>query len=440
MMTQAVGYVSGRAEVLCTAFFLAAFLAALSWQARGRPGWLLACALAWAMSLASKEVAIAFPLALAAYGVFVWPGSSAAARRRLAWAVAGMLVVMAVAATYRLVTLVQVENVARARFVWTNVLVGLDTFRQYATLMIVPAGQSIFHTTRVASVTSPAIILLNLATLGGVCAVAWRARRQEPAAAFGLAWFFLLLMPSTLLLAFDIGEPMAEQRVYLAAGGLAMAAGAGYARAAAWFTGHVRQPAIVAGTLLAGCLALLGYLTMERNRLWHDPVALWSEAVSREPEAWVAYRGLGDALRERGDYPNAAEAYGEAVRLAPKEAGTYLPLATSLLMAGRLDEADGHFEQAERLSPGSVEAQTGRALVARMSGRRDEARTRLEAIARAHADAVLPRRLLAELYEQDYGDRAAAWRACLEVRVLAPGTPGVDDCVRRNQPPAEGSR
>jgi tetratricopeptide (TPR) repeat protein len=273
--------------------------------------------------------------------------------------------------------------------------------------------------------------MLNLLWVGSLCGIAWRSRRWAPTLGFGIAWFLLLLLPSSSLLMLDIGEPMAEQRVYLAACGYTIAVGAAFDAVAS--ARRLPGGARLIPAALVACLALLAALTVERNRVWRDPVALWSEAVEREPKVWVPYVGLGDVLRERGEYARASDAYLEAQRLRPDEPSIYVPLATSLLMSGRGDEADKYFERAEALAPGGVEAPVGRAMAARVAGRPDEARARLEAVAKAHATAVLPRRLLAEMYEQDYGDRAAALRACLEVKALAPATPGVDDCVRRNQ-------
>ena len=46
--------------------------------------------------------------------------------------------------------------------------------------------------------------------------LAWRLRRVEWPAGFGIFWFLLLLVPSSALAVLDQGEPMAEHRVYLA--------------------------------------------------------------------------------------------------------------------------------------------------------------------------------------------------------------------------------
>ncbi len=40
-----------------------------------------------------------------------------------------------------------------------------------------------------------------------------------------MLWFLLLLVPSSVLVVLDQGEPMAEHRVYLASCGLFLAAG-----------------------------------------------------------------------------------------------------------------------------------------------------------------------------------------------------------------------
>src|SRR5215467_10675448 len=72
MMTEAVGYVSGRSEVLCAAFLLIALLCANRWlygpeERRGR--WLGLSLAAWAAALMTKETAAMFPFVLVLYDV-----------------------------------------------------------------------------------------------------------------------------------------------------------------------------------------------------------------------------------------------------------------------------------------------------------------------------------------------------------------------------------
>jgi len=82
VMTQAVGYVTGRSEVLYSLFFLASLLAARQWMRAGGWWWLASAAL-WVLSLASKETAAVLPLVLICYDAWLMDGDHAARRRRV---------------------------------------------------------------------------------------------------------------------------------------------------------------------------------------------------------------------------------------------------------------------------------------------------------------------------------------------------------------------
>jgi hypothetical protein len=433
LMTQAVGYVSGRSEVLCALFFLASLLSLRPWLMGRRRAWLVLSLACWALALASKEVAVVLPFVLLAYDKLLLSPAESGTRKRLARVYVPMMIFVAVAGAARLTVFVAVENVSRASFVWGNVLVGLDVVRRYVSLMFLAAPQSIFHTAQVVSSVLRPLVVLNALWLLAFCILAWRVYRRAPLVAFGTLWFVLMLLPSVTMLVLDIGEPMAEQRVYLAGAGFAMATGAVFGHLREWPPKHWVSARAVATAAFGVFLVGLASRTVERNNVWSDPVRLWSEAVSNAPDVWIPYRGLGDALRERGDYRGASGAYREAVRLRPQELNTHLALGVSLMLTDRAQEAYNAFAEATRLSPGLVSAETGQAAAARLLGRTDEARDRFLGVVKAHPDAVLPRLYLAEMYERDYADPATALRLCREIQALAPQTPGVADCISRNQ-------
>src|SRR5207248_4658756 len=80
--------------------------------------------------------------------------------------------------------------------------------------------------------------LVALSFFGIAAAAIWRLRRVNGLAGLGLSWFLLLLIPSSLLVVLDQGEPMAEHRVYLAGAGLFVAVGA----AAGWLMTSLTRP------------------------------------------------------------------------------------------------------------------------------------------------------------------------------------------------------
>ncbi len=432
LMTQAVGYVSGRSELLCALFLLTSFLCLHAWLFRRGAAWLTAGIAAWILALASKEVAVMLPVVLLAYDTLLLPREDREIRLRLARVYIPMLAFVTVVAAGRMVIFAGVENVSRASFSWGNLLVGLDVVRRYTALMFMTAPQSLFHSALLPSSMLRPMVMLDALWMIALAVLAWRIYLRAPLVSFGALWFVLMLLPSVSMLILDIGEPMAEQRAYVAGGGFAMATGAAFARLRAWPPRHRVSTRAVVTVIFGLLLVMMASRTMARNEVWGDPVRLWREAAANAPDIWLPHRGLGDALRDKGDYAGAADAYREAARLRPKEANTHLALGVSLLMAGRLEEADRALAEATRLSPGMAQAETARGMIARMTGRRDEARDRFLAVARAHPTAVIARQHLAEMFEKEYDDPASALRMCREVQALAPQAEGVAECIQRN--------
>jgi tetratricopeptide (TPR) repeat protein len=433
LMTQAVGYVSGRSEVLCALFVLIAFLCLRAWAFGARATVLALGIGAWVLALASKEVAVMLPVVLLAYDRLLLSPADEACSKRLARVYMPMLAFVAVAGVARMAVFAGVENASRASFAWGNILVGLDVVRRYTALMFLTAPQSIFHSALLPSSILRPIVILDALWMIGLVVLAWRVYLRAPLVAFGTIWFVVMLLPSISMLILDVGEPMAEQRAYLAGCGYAIALGAAFARLRAWPPRHRVSARAIVTAVFGMFLVVMASRTIARNEVWSDPVRLWREAVANAPRIWVPHRGLGDALRDKGDFAGAAAAYAEAARLRPKEANTHLALGVSLLMTGRLPEADQALAEATRLSPGMEQAETARGMIARALGRRDEARDRFLAVARAHPNAVLARQHLAEMYENEYGDPTSALRMCREVQALAPQAEGVAECIRRNE-------
>src|SRR5499427_6562492 len=147
MMTEAVGYVSGRSELLCATFFLLALLCADRWlrgpdERRGR--WLVAMLAAWIVALATKETAAMFPFVLVLHD---WLRDDAdttfAQRARRVYAPLVALTVLAGLA--RVFILARIEYPGQVSVHWSYLLVDADVFRRYLFMMAVPTGQAMFH-------------------------------------------------------------------------------------------------------------------------------------------------------------------------------------------------------------------------------------------------------------------------------------------------------
>jgi protein O-mannosyl-transferase len=425
VMSEAVGYISGRSEVLCGVFFLAAFLWARLAMQGSRIAW-LGAVVCFLVAALSKEVALALPAVILAYDWLVLPGP-AAARRRRAWTIFLPCLAAAVAAAvYRLsVAAGPVVVEAPLLNLWTQTIV----IWRYVGLLLLPAGQSVMHGFHVVtSLVDPRALIaaVGLAVLAGL---AIAARHTVPLVPFGIVWFLAIVAPSSSLVA--LREGMAEHRVYLASAGIFLAA-AGMLSFAPDLIG-LRRPRLAHALVLAIACIVLGALTMSRNQIWSSPEKLWREATVHAAGMWEPHYALGDALRASGDCAGAVAEYETVIRMRPHHRDAHTNLGICLAQTDRLVDAEAAFRRALEIDPAFARGYTNLAALALTAGQHDHARDFYRRAIEIEPRNVLARMQLARIYETVFADFHSAARMCGEARALAPRTPGVVDCVERNQ-------
>ncbi len=282
----------------------------------------------------------------------------------------------------------------------------------------------------VTSVSDP-LALAAVAGLGALVAAAWALRRVEPLVLFGVIWFLLVIAPSSSIVA--LREGMAEHRAYLASAGLFAALSAGIARLVAARARRRQRLPVSTGMLHAAIVAVCIVLTLGRNAVWGSPVRLWREATVRAAGMWEPHYALADALRESGDCAAAVEEYKTVIRMRPGHRDAYVNLGICLGEVGQLAEAEHAFKRALHIDPSFARGYTNLGALALLSGDPDKAKKRYLEALEVEPRNVVARMQLARLYETTFRDYHAAARMCGEARAIAPTTPGVVECVQRNQ-------
>ena len=429
MLSQAVGYVSARSDLLCATFVLLTFLAARRFLLGGGWPWAAAALAAWLLGLGAKEVAAMLPLALLAYDSLVLPRLATGRRRALLHA--PLLTMVAVAVGVRVWVLRQVEYDAGAGFDWTLAFVAADAFRGYLQLLVWPTGQTIFHALAPIDHFFDPRLVISLALFGGLMALAWSLRRVSTLLLFGLIWFVIFLVPSGALFVLGRGEAMAEHRVYLASIGVFLVAASSVGIVLGSMSREAQALRWVTLAAVGVVVLQLGGRTLLRNAVWADPVTLWQESAQRAPEHWLPHLMLGETLRVRSGCAKAEPEYRLAIQFAPEESFAYTKLGGCLIERRAFDEAQSVFVALRQVAPTSAEGPTGLAIVAMAKGAPLYSQAYLKEALVRDPDAVLPRQLLVSL--QEPGDPAAALRLCREIKALAPNTPGNEDCIQRNE-------
>jgi protein O-mannosyl-transferase len=431
MMTSAVTYVSGRSEVLCATFFLAAFLSARrGLVSEGRRWWVLST-IFWLLALATKEIAAMFPIVLLGYERFVLRLENERRRRAVQMLIA-LVSVAALAAVARVTAFTLVEYRGDVSFEWRFLFVELNVIVQYLALMVMPEGQTIFHAVPMSgpfdlrTLWSAAVIITLLV-------IAWRARARAGLVTFGVLWFLVLLVPSSVLVLLDRAEPMAEHRVYLASCGLFLVAGAAVEWAFRHGTLKTRRTRLMLQAVMVIALLSLAGRSVLRNAVWSDPVGLWRESVAKAPDHWLPHLLLGEALHAAGRHDEAIAEYRRGIDLRPDQELAYQKLARAWLETGRASQAWAAFDELRARLPQSPVAANGLGALALLGGDREGARAHFQEALAHDRWNVTARQSLALIAETEPVDAREALRLCEEIQQLAPRTPGNDDCINRNR-------
>jgi tetratricopeptide (TPR) repeat protein len=141
----------------------------------------------------------------------------------------------------------------------------------------------------------------------------------------------------------------ADRYLYLPMAGVGLAAG--LLLDAPWLANRER----LRERLLLGCAAavvLLAAACMERQKVWANSLALWTDTFRKNPVAYTGASGLAEALREADRLPEAEATARRAIELSDGKRGdVWATLALILDGQGRTAEAFAALDKAMETDP-----------------------------------------------------------------------------------------
>jgi tetratricopeptide (TPR) repeat protein len=307
--TEAVTYISGRSASLSAMFYLGGLLAYAAGRERHRKALLYALSPAlFCMAVATKEVAVTFPLALlwweASRRDGAWSWRLIARRQAVHWTL--LLAIVAALLAHpvyglRLVPAFDAESLRQNAITQVGALsyLVLRLFRWFS-LDIDPDLRN--------ATDWNLTLAIEAAVLATLCIAAACAWRNRPWWAWGIAWFVLQLLPtnSPLLPRADLAN---DRHLYLASVGVFVAVGIEVAKASARYVWLWLPTAAV--------MLLLGVATVLRNGDYASEVGLWEQTATVSPEKPRVFNNLGQAYSQAGQPDKAEAAFREALRLHP---------------------------------------------------------------------------------------------------------------------------
>jgi len=209
--------------------------------------------------------------------------------------------------------------------------------------------------------------------LAGITAVVVAAGRRRPWLPCGWFWYLGTMVPVIGIV--HVGEQaLADRYTYIPFVGLfVMIAWGGWdiARALS-LPSAVRVAASVAVVAAALPVAAL------QVRHWKTSEAMFTHALSLDPDNWMAHRMLGAIRGMSGAYEEAMHHYAEVIRLRPHAYDAHDSLGASLAALGKPDEAMRHFEAALSIKSDDPDGHFNMANVLAGQGHDEEARGHYE--------------------------------------------------------------
>ena len=374
--SEPINYLSSRSDLLVSFFYISAF--ALLVGANNRS--IILGHLVFAAGLLSKSVAITVPLAM-----FAWESSRLGVLRvarslgtswNKYWTLAflGILYVLVIWSNRYVQS--SIDKMPRA--IDVQLLTQTKALVYYVWMTIVPVKLNIEHQFLESGRHLQPAVLLSALFVGSW--ILFIVRLKDKWLRFGCAWFLITLLPASIV---PLNILVSERRVYLSSAGLILTA------TWAWyqFFRFKPTPAVFVGASI--CL-MLSLLSIERNEVWCDEVAIWRDSVGKSPlmprsrlnlamaynkkgesgealaaleaglklqqdfaEGWVL---KGNLLSEQGKIQEAETAYRTALNHNSQLPGVYHNIGNLFMATGQAGEAGALFEKALKIDPHFVKA------------------------------------------------------------------------------------
>jgi len=239
-----------------------------------------------------------------------------------------------------------------ARYLLTQPLVALRYFASF----FAPTDLSADNDWRLVSGPGDVRVLAGAAFVVATLWMVWRLRRSAVGKpiAFGLAWFVVALLPTSLT---PLAEVANDHRMFFPFVGLSLSVTA----TGAWLIGRWVAPArrvTVATVLVAMALVAGAAGVRARNEVWRTDETLWRDVIVKSPGNGRGWMNYGVSLMNRGEFIGAIAAFDRAAPLTPNYSLLYVNRGVAFGSLGRQPDADQAFIKAIALAPSDWRSHT----------------------------------------------------------------------------------
>ena len=344
--TEAVTYISGRAEMLMGLFLISSLLLFIKAEDKRHKVKLIYLILSYAafiLALLSKELSLVFPLVILAY-LFYYCSDKfkkpfGILRPVLPFITIALSYITLRLTVFNFVTL-RPPTLTRCPLILRITILPKIIFT-YFKLLILPTD--LHMSWELIRPTSFFGIFLFWFVLGLICVVCWRIlfyKRNTKPLCFLLFWSLAFFLPQSGI--FPINAFIAEHFIYLPSISF-------FILAAYLLRRYLRKELFIFSAV--GIIVFYGLLTLSRNVEWQDPFVFYEKIIKFSPDSFQAHNNLGLEYEYRNMYQGAVFEYKRALEIKPDLIEARSNLANIYFKTGRFKDARREYNLVKKSAP-----------------------------------------------------------------------------------------
>ena len=387
--TQAVSYISGRADSLALLFMLLCLIFYIKNLDSGKTKFYILMILSYILAILSRENSLVLPFLLILYHYTF--------KKKIK--LTTFLVIFSLTFSYiilRFVILKILFSHYTASTMFQRIPGFLVAITSYTKLLLLPSGLHMEYGDKIFRITNPKA-LLGFLILFSSLVYALKKRRANPLVLFSVFWFLIALSPVYNL--YPVSAYMAEHWLYVPSIGV-------FLIMANLFTYFYRVKGLkkISMLCLICILTFYSYSTIRQNDYWKDAVPFYERALKYSPQNDKIHNNLGLVYRQKGNIGKAEALYKKAIELNPRNVNAYNNLANLYQAIGNDEEAIDLYKKAIEINSNYAMAYYNLGLVYYNMGNKEEAKESYKKAIEINRDNPFAHNQLARLYyyEKEY--------------------------------------
>ncbi len=333
--TEAVTYISGRADCLAAFFMLLCFAFYIKQLNSKSLITYILMLLSYILALLSRENSLILPALLLLYHY--------AFNKKLN--VKNFTSILGILFAYILLrATIFIPSTNTHSFTFSQRLPGFfAAITNYLKLLILPFNLHMEYGLKLFSFQNPKVIL-GIILLFSLLIFAFKKKTKNNMLFFSMFWFFIALLPSSNL--YPINAYMAEHWLYIPSIGFFLI----FAKVLTYLyrTKDLKIPAII---FIISLIAFYSFLTIEQNNYWKEPLAFYERTLEYTPNSARVLNNLANIYHSMGKTKKAIALNKKAIEIKPDYDEAYNNLGTSYHFLGRDEEAIKFYKKAIEVNP-----------------------------------------------------------------------------------------